>query len=256
MDEQTSSLELGRARALNFFVAQVLWYELLACASIGTELRMPYQTWLNAGCINMVTLMGCENWVLEVIGDIALLDAKSAQLQHEKIVEMITDCEHRLTRGMQALEAKMAGHQPQCNSFSESDCQRRQLRTNHVTLAFATTANLLLNLAKPSESSTKHHASKSVDQLIAILSSAAQNMSLRGLVWPICIAGSLANTNQQSQISKIMDAVVSSGDASFGNCGSVRGVLTHCWRNGTSNQADARPWRAAMAAMGHYILLI
>jgi hypothetical protein len=249
---------MGRKRALRFFVAQVLWNELLACASTGNEPRMPYHMWLNADCINMVNLMGCEHWVLGVIGDIALLDARTAYLRHEQIMDTIADCEHRLERGIDALEAKKVCHEPKCASFSESDGQRRQLRTYYVTLAFATTAKLLLNLAKPAASPSKHRAGQNVhtlvDQIIAILTQAAEMMSLRGLVWPICISGSLANAAQQKQIRSIMEAVVSSGDTSFGNCGSIMGVLAHCWRNEKSDQG--KPWRAAMADMGHYVLLI
>lgn len=260
MDEQKSSLELGRKNALGFFVAQVLWYELLACASIGTEPRMPYRTWLDADCINMVNLMGCEHWMLEVIGDIASLDATAAKLHDEQIFEMITGCEHKLRRGIDAVEAKTAAHQPQSNSFSDLDCQRRQTRTYYVTLAFATTARLLLNIIKQAESSSEPCVGESlnaiVDQLIVILNQAAEIMSLRGLVWPICIAGSLANAAQQEQISGIMNVVASGGDTSFGNCDSVMGVLTYCWRNRTGDGTNAKPWRTAMAAMGHYVLLI
>jgi hypothetical protein len=257
-DHHKSSLETGRKRALQFFVAQVLWNELLACASTGKAPRMPYHMWLSADCINMVDLMGCEHWALEVIGDIALLDARTAQLRNEQIMETIADCEHRLKRGIEALEAKKACHQPRCTSFSESDTQRRQLRTYYVTLAFATTAKLLLSLAKSAASSSKHHAVEDVhtlvDQIVAILTQAAEIMSLRGLVWPICISGSLAYAAQQEQISSIMEVVVSSGDTSFGNCGSIMDVLAHCWRNEMGDQG--KPWRAAMADMGHYVLLI
>jgi len=249
---------MGRKRALRFFVAQVLWNELLACASTENEPRMPYHMWLNADCINMVDLMGCEHWALGVIGDIALLDARTAYLRNEQIMETIEDCEHRLERGIEGLEAEMACHQPKCTSFSESDGQRRQLRTYYVTLAFATTARLLLNLAKSNASSSEHCPGEDVhtlvDHIIAILTQAAEIMSLRGLVWPICISGSLANAAQQKQIRSIMEAVVSSGDTSFGNCGSIMSVLAHCWRNKTGDQD--KPWRAAMAEMGHYVLLI
>lgn len=257
-DHHKSSLETGRKRALQFFVAQVLWNELLACASTGKAPRMPYHMWLSADCINMVDLMGCEHWALEVIGDIALLDARTAQLRNEQIMETIADCEHRLKRGIEALEAKKACHQPRCTSFSESDTQRRQLRTYYVTLAFATTAKLLLSLAKSDASSSRHRVCEDVhtlvDHIIAILTQAAEMMSLRGLVWPICISGSLANVNQQEQISSIMEVVVSSGDTSFGNCGSIMDVLAHCWRNKMGDQGKS--WRAAMAEMGHYVLLI
>jgi hypothetical protein len=214
--------------------------------------------WLGADCINMVNLMGCEHWALEVIGDIASLDARTTQLSNEQIMETTAGCEHRLKRGIEALEAKKACHRPRCTSFSELDRQRRQIRTYYVTLAFATTAKLLLNLAKLAASSSKHRVGENVhtlvDQIIVILTQAAEMMSLRGLVWPICISGSLANATQQKQISSIMEAVVSSGDSSFGNCGSIMGVLERCWRNETGNQGT--PWRAAMADVGHYVLLI
>jgi hypothetical protein len=178
-----------------------------------------------------------------------VLDARTAQLRNEQIMETIADCEHRLKRGIEALEAKKACHQPRCTSFSESDTQRRQLRTYYVTLAFATTAKLLLSLAKSAASSSKHHAVEDVhtlvDQIVAILTQAAEIMSLRGLVWPICMSGSLAYAAQQEQISSIMEVVVSSGDTSFGNCGSIMDVLAHCWRNEMGDHG--KPWRAAMA---------
>jgi hypothetical protein len=98
---------MGRKRALRFFVAQVLWNELLACASTGNEPRMPYHMWLNADCINMVDLMGCEHWALEVIGDVALLDARTAYLRNEQIMETIEDCEHRLDKGLSSAQVHL-----------------------------------------------------------------------------------------------------------------------------------------------------
>lgn len=227
---------------------------------------MPYRMWLNADSINMVDIMGCEHWVLELIGDLALLDARKAQLDDEQIFETVTDCEKRLREGLETLKAKEVEIQPLYSSFQKSQHELRRLRTYHTTLAFATTSKLLWNLplrsAKPSENSstTLPCFSESpyavIAQLISVLNQASKIMSLRGLVWPICIAGSLADVPQQLQIRAIMDHIAAGGDMSFGNCGSVMRILECCWRNRTDECAGTKPWRAAMASTEDYVLLI
>lgn len=81
------------------------------------------------------------------------------------------------------------------------------------------------------------------------LSQAPNSIPLRGLVWPICIAGSLASKNQQPLIRAIIDRTAAQANTSFGNCDPVWGILEHCWATGVD-------WRTAMAVTGNYVLLI
>lgn len=227
---------------------------------------MPYRMWLNTDSINMVDMMGCEHWVLELIGDLALLDAREAQLDDKQIFETVTDCEKRLRDGLETLKAKEVEIQPLYSSFQESQDALCRLTTYHTTLAFATTSKLLWNLplrsAKPTESSSpalpcfseSPHAV--IAQVINVLNQASKIMSLRGLVWPICIAGSLAKIPQQLQIRAIMDHIAVRGDMSFGNCGSVMRILEYCWRNRMDDCIGTKPWRAAMTSRENFVLLI
>lgn len=59
----------------NFLVAEALWHDILACATTGRVPRIPYRQWLEGSGIVMADLMGCYNWVMIAIGDLAHLNA-------------------------------------------------------------------------------------------------------------------------------------------------------------------------------------
>jgi hypothetical protein len=207
-----TNLRQGRRRALSFLVAQVLWFELLASASTGARPRMPYRTWLNSRCIDMTDVMGCSNWIMEVIGDIATLNAQKACLEVDGFQRSRKSAERCLLDGIEVITR----HQTPTTSPDSppnADCQA------------------------------------AVRQAIETLYHAPESTPLRGLVWPICIAGSLASKSQQPLIQKIMDRTARQANTSFGNCGTVRAILQHCWDTEVN-------WRTAMASSSNYVLLI
>lgn len=252
-----SGLEPGRRRAMDFFVAQILWYELLACASTGAEPRMPYRTWLSAHTINMVDLMGCEHWVLAVIGDIALVDVRRARLEKEKLCSMIRECEARLQNGIERLKVPKVDDNAFRSHSSNFRSDLRGHKTFYITSAFAMAAQLFLLALKPIEDSAQFEdAPVLLTKLTEIFDRASKVMSLRGLVWPICIAGSMADKSQQPMFEHIMELVKTQGDASFGNCETVMKILGCCWQDRRLRREDVLPWREAMIKSGNYVLLI
>ncbi|KAF4439648.1 C6 zink-finger PRO1A [Fusarium acutatum] len=59
----------------NFLVAEALWHDILACATTGRVPRIPYRQWLEGSDLAMADLMGCYDWVMIAIGDLAHLNA-------------------------------------------------------------------------------------------------------------------------------------------------------------------------------------
>src|SRR6478735_4937652 len=67
----------------NFLVAEALWHDILACATTGRVPRIPYQQWLEGSSLEMADLMGCYNWVMIAIGDLAHLQAWKKDMKQQ-----------------------------------------------------------------------------------------------------------------------------------------------------------------------------
>lgn len=222
---------------------------------------MPYRMWLAADCIDMANMMGCEHWILQIIGDIASMNARKDQLDRDEICDKVSDCEQR---SLQEIE-KMNKSQLEAQSIHHSshrDQQRlRKLKTHYTTLAFARSAQLLLRIISLNDVSSMcrfvDSTSTVITLLVDILNQASDVMSLRGLMWPICIAGSLAERSQQGLIRRALGCIRAEGDTSFGNCDSVIRALEMCWAKGRDElNQNTQPWLAAMAGIGRFVLLI
>ncbi|KAJ6161642.1 hypothetical protein N7485_009872 [Penicillium canescens] len=69
--EQHRSPRSGMVEGLQFLTVAVIWFDIFACVTTGRAPRLPYQQWLRIQGLNTADLMGCENWVMLIIGDLA-----------------------------------------------------------------------------------------------------------------------------------------------------------------------------------------
>jgi hypothetical protein len=183
----------------------------------------------------MTGVMGCNNWIMEVIGDLATLDAQKACLEVDEFEQSRMSAERCLLDGIEVIKRH------QTHTISTPD---------YVSLAFAESALVWSRfLATSPNGQPNPECQTAVIRAIDTLYHAPELTPLRGLVWPICIAGSLANKSQQPMVQAIMDRTARQANTSFGNCGPVMAILQHCW--------DAEiDWRTAMASSSNYVLLI
>lgn len=99
----TSPSAGGVDAARRFLIMNTLWFDLLACASTGTAPRIPaYREWLAADGIDMASTIGCQNWVMSAIGDIATLDAQRTAPN----VAVILEIKELLNQGIDSLDAE------------------------------------------------------------------------------------------------------------------------------------------------------
>ncbi|UKZ52930.1 hypothetical protein TrVGV298_006716 [Trichoderma virens] len=59
---------------LQFLITAALWFDILSCVSTGKAPALPYRQWLNIPGLDTAAVMGCQNWVVTLIGDLAHLD--------------------------------------------------------------------------------------------------------------------------------------------------------------------------------------
>lgn len=65
----------GVNATLAFHAPVLLWMDLLSCVSTGRKPQLPYDVWLSRGDeFNLASIMGCQNWAMKAIGDLATLN--------------------------------------------------------------------------------------------------------------------------------------------------------------------------------------
>jgi len=195
--------------------------------------------------------MGCENWTMKVIGDLATLDAQRSCLEPDDFENSRKSAESCLIDGIDTIRRQQTRDasvsvDPSTSKTAPLACST----SDYVSLAFAESALVWCHfLATPSVDIHSAGRNAAVTQAVETLSQAPESTPLRGLVWPICIAGSLASEGQHHLVHDIMNRTARQANTSFGNCGPVMEVIRHCWEAHVD-------WRTAMALNSNYVLLI
>ncbi|KAJ5306945.1 C6 transcription factor [Penicillium antarcticum] len=86
--EQYRSPKSGMVEGLQFLTVAVIWSDIFACVATGRAPRLPYQQWLRIQGLNTADLMGCENWVMVVIGDLAHLSIWKEKQEEEGMLSI------------------------------------------------------------------------------------------------------------------------------------------------------------------------
>lgn len=58
---------------LQFLITAALWFDILSCVSTGKVPALPYSQWLSIPGLDTADVMGCQNWIMALIGDLASL---------------------------------------------------------------------------------------------------------------------------------------------------------------------------------------
>ena len=234
--------------ALGFFTNAIIWFDILACISTGQPpylsnhydhlLRSPDQpeNYKRNGVIELQTVMGCQNWAMVAIGEIAALSTwkqektRSGSLDIHHVAEVAKNIQLRL----ETEQSRICG---------EIDCIRdeylgpppyhRTIIYNAytilvVTRIFACAALIYLQTVVSSDPSILN-ISAALQNVMTSMNLMPDPRMFRGLVWPICVAGCMASTRTHQQFFKdtIMDAIIDS--PRFGNSGQAMQILEKSW---------------------------
>lgn len=105
----------GIVPAWRFLVCNLLWFDLLACASTGAPPRLPYREWLDSKGMDISCVMGCQNWAMIAIGDAAALRAKADTLDVKELRSRAKAITARLWEGIDVLKSSSEVRSP--NSY-------------------------------------------------------------------------------------------------------------------------------------------
>lgn len=237
--------------AIEFHIPVLLWMDLLACVATQEKPKLPYDEWLGPSCtFHLEDIMGCHNSVMKAIGDLAVLSqwelhSLTADLDLDEFNLRARQIENSLENAMDMTPMKASGSEQQPNQ-------------NSITRIFATAT--LAQLASLSSNSPDDIASsrvrRAVSRVILEIQMAGQTVTPRQLSWPLCVAGCLADQDQQGFFEIFLNSVVSEGIGMIGNCGTIRDILKVCWVNKIERPNKRWDCSSTMKQMGIYALLI
>ncbi|KAF5535522.1 C6 zink-finger PRO1A [Fusarium mexicanum] len=270
-DHLPTPLFEGKATAaMAFHLPVLLWIDLLACVATRERSKLPYDEWLGPNCtFQLAHIMGCHNSVMKSIGDLAALtqwksdsvdggslDLEVFRTKRQRIedeLENVMDTTPMAALECQGWSSKVPSSQ---TSYQTKSVQRPE--QDSVTRIFA--AAVLAQLAAIS-AETSHDVSstvmrRSISRVILEIKMASPTLSPRQLSWPICVAGCLADPDQQPFFEALLDSVVFEGTVMIGNCGIVRDILRASWRNKAEHLNGQWDCSSTMKQLGIYVLLI
>ncbi|TDZ16147.1 Pestheic acid cluster transcriptional regulator 3 [Colletotrichum orbiculare MAFF 240422] len=287
--------------ALRFFTASLLYFDIISATALERAPRLqPYHRHLlspqNENCLEqeprlrLEEYFGCQSWVLQIIGDIAALDAwkketrRAGSLSMTHLVSRAACLELALREGIACMDNAC----PQLMGTSHMSCQTSACgltdsppaHPTHVDTTRLPPDPLTLyqneqarDNVKASKTHTKIWAyaaltylstvvsgwqpscpetATSVEATIQLLDSLHSPVCLRTAVWPFCVIGCLANPYQENMF---RDMVSKMGALEvFGSIKAALGVMENVWARRDSID-ESWDLAACFKILGHPVLL-
>jgi len=190
------------------------YHHNLLCKSDGVDSVPP---------INLETTMGCQNWVLKQIGEIAILDAWKKHCKAAGNLD-VGELVHRATAIKKTLEAHVSRFEPDLVSVAQEESsllddmfaaedysgQARTIarQSSLVTQIWAHSTFLYLSVIvsgwQPANADVRHHVAQVLELLTRHVSPPAL---LRTMAWPFCVTGCLTECPQKTCIRDMVDSL-------------------------------------------------
>ncbi len=249
--------------ALRFLRPVVVWFDLLSCASTGAAPQMPYRALLEDNAVDLESVMGCQNWVMKAIGDLADLHAwksharQSGTLSMPHLVSRSREIELRLEQGLDSLDlpSSLSAEKLASPTFGLPFEKPRSSTSKLVTSIFATGALVYLHTIVSGALCALPEMQQAVSRTEIAIGRMLDPQMIRGLIWPICITACMAGPKQQQVFERALRMAIGSS-RDFGNCETALQILEKCWRIRELDRNRECDWRTAMTEMGICVLLV
>lgn len=266
--------------AESFLTGSIIWFESLSCASTGRTPRLldKYQTLLLQGDIDLANIAGFQSWIAVIIGEVAALNVWKREAEGSntlslwQLFERGDSIRRRLGEHIDVLKAELANIIPAADGpqvdfataylVMADPALHAQAVRRAVTLVFAQAALVYLHTtisgANPALAEIAMSVSATANALQE-LRAIADSQHLRSLVWPICLAGSMAAEQSLQDFFRGLIQGLGEEALIFGNSGSVFRIMEKCWdyRRGEIHDGERYcDWTKAMELTGQRILLV
>ncbi|EXJ77214.1 hypothetical protein A1O3_10372 [Capronia epimyces CBS 606.96] len=251
--------EIGDS-ALPFLTAVVLWFDIVSCASTGLTPRLCYKVLIQDDHVNLEQVMGCENWAMIAIADLASLSVwkeSARQANMPNVSDLLTrsqDIEAELEHGLARLDIQV---HLDTNTIRRKGASIPEPPITHtVTRVFASAALVQLHTIMSGAIPSLPEVRGAVDRTIGALEQVRELQDMRGLIWPICISGCMAEPSRQAYFETLVRDILGNSEQDFGNSATILRVMKKCWESRLLDEDQQWDWKRAMSELNICALLV
>ncbi|KAF2812002.1 uncharacterized protein BDZ99DRAFT_285148 [Mytilinidion resinicola] len=258
MQQSRRTLSPSYSSALHFFAGVMAWYDILSCVTTGVKSFCHCALGCLAmgdGFIQLDKVMGCQNWAMLCIMEIATLDEwrreeqERGRLSVRELVSRAADIERELEGGLDG----MVRASSESSDFSTPNSQDPVYL---ITRAFASAALVYIHVVASGPYPKLPEIRKAVTRTLAALQAFPDQHVVAALFWPLCIAGAMALDEDEDFFRNQVTQGPVCGPR-FGNSSKVSAVLEECWKvRREENGTRTIEWREAMERVGVDVLLV
>ncbi|CAN9083223.1 unnamed protein product [Alternaria sp. RS040] len=218
--------------------------------------------------INLEETVGCQNWALLYVGEIAALDSWKQQSHRAGSLDVM-----ELVRRATAIKASVEEHILQLENgpisssnegssllemFASDFGHQRRTPTRQTILAtrvWAHAALLYLFVVvsgwQPASLDVRYHVGKIIELLAQQIVPPAL---LRSMVWPFCVAGCLAAPEQEAQLREMVQAL--QPPSVFGTVRKALEVMESVWSKRRAGDTEIKDLATCFRSQGDLVLLV
>jgi hypothetical protein len=218
--------------------------------------------------INLEETVGCQNWALLYIGEIATLDAwkqhshRAGSLDVMELVRRATAIKVSVEEHMLLLETEPINTSNEGASlldiFSSDFGQQGKTPASQTTLATRVWAHAALIYLfvvvsgwQPASSDVRYHVENVIELLTRQIVPPAL---LRSMVWPFCVAGCLAAPEQEPRLRGMVHAL--QPPSVFGTVRKALEIMENVWLKRGAGDAGFRDLATCFRSQGDLVLLV
>ena len=241
----SSSME---RKALGFFLALLVWNDVLSCSTRKTKpagLEV-YQKLLadEDFARNLRETIGCESWILVAILDTSTLEIwkrdQEAQgnLSIRELVSRAEKIESVLEQGIENLSTILQGLTPIANVASHQSSHSDRIQ--HLqTYIFAHSALTHIHTIVSGSWPGVPEIQQSVSRAVSAWELCPSAINLKALAWPYCVSASLAVGSQRDMFRRLISEA-SAREPTLGSIVDLKTIVEECWRgfDGRKSERD------------------
>lgn len=218
--------------------------------------------------VNLEAAVGCQNWALLQIGEIAVLDAwkqrckRAGNLDVMELVRRATAIKVFLEAHLMRLESDPVVIPKEGNSLLDAltadNYQQSKTISSQSPLATRVWAHAALIYLfvvvsgwQPASADVRYHVGRIIELLKRQISPPAL---LRTMVWPFCVAGCLAEPAQEAHLRQMVEAL--QPPSAFGTVRKALEIMENVWSNRDAVDAASRDFATCFSSKGDLLLLV
>lgn len=266
-ENQPSNMSLPHVAAFDFFASAIIWFDIIACVSTGAQPHLAdhHYNLLSAtadfdepNTVQLDRVMGCQNWAMIIISQVAVL--ASAHREDNPDIQALTvaakDIQRRLAHHNEQTLTELTSLQLIHNGTPPHHLPfiYTHYTTLLVTHIFASAAVIYLQTVITTSPSV-FHIQDPLQEVMRAFDLVPDPRMVRGLVWPICVAGCMASRKEDQEFFRrlAMEGVKDAG--MVGNSGRMLQILECSWTM-QREQGQLVDCATCVASLGSCVLLV